>query len=619
MTTNMQVIGVPMALPDGHPLKTGPSANQWSWRERTAKPESEWVAWLYGRVSNKLEDASVENQNELSRGWCADRTWNLTREYNTTGRRDGSASDFAKVIREWWETLLAHVIAGLEDPSLPMPDVVVLYEVSRGDRRLIQWAETMKLFAAAGILVGVHSEERVFDPRLDSDWESLMNLALKAEAEVKRTRRRSTRNLSQRMAAGVPMGPIPAGWFVKKDSRGKTIVEIDGRPVIKVDGKAVVHIDGRYVPVDEVEGRRVRHFEDPKYAPIRAEVITRVGKGEPFSDIRDDMISRGVLAPSDYQRKQRGEPVLGVMWDDNAVKRMASDPRCIGKLMVDGELIDGQVEPIVGPEVFYRALNVVNDAARKAKYTGKAPEKPGSAVHLLRPACTCQWSKRNRMTRHFDGKYHNYECRVTKGCSRRIHGPGLEAYVVATVVQWLTRPDVLALFPAADDVALSRARADRDKAQVALAEVLAAQEEGGPDAPSWRVVDIEVKRQEKAIADAEKLIKSLAIPTAVRDVLGVGTDVVNLTEWFVSPQVPMGARRTAIDRLVTVVVKPGRRGRVKTAQGEHISDRVRERVDILLNCPRGCGSHLVERDGAWPCPKCDKSEQNREQVPATAA
>jgi DNA invertase Pin-like site-specific DNA recombinase len=609
MPTKDLVNRTPVGLPADHPLSTAPRVALVPRRALTARSRdvSGLIAWLYGRVSDELggRSSSVTQQNELSRDACDEHGLNLTREYNTTGTRDGSASHRATKRRVWWEQLCADILAAQADPSLEMPDVIVIYEVSRAERRSESWNAFLRLIAEPlGVRILVVSEYRVYDVSIDADWKALATAGVDAEAEVRRTRSRVTRNLPKRLSTGVPFGRVPVGWVVKRDGAGSRVTEIGGRPVMEMKRREVVIIDNVPVPADEAPGKRLCQFRDDEIAWLHQEITRRVGDRDPFSVIRDDLTRRGVLTPNDWLKHRRGQKITNpAPWTTTMVVRIAGNLRNVGKVERDGEIIDGQWEAIVDQADFDRAQLVLKDICRVPD-DHRAKSVPGLEVHLLRPRCGCGAEKRMRglsaprnpdgQKKRASGRKKRYECKAGKGCARQIDAEALETYVALEIGEFLAQPGIYASRPV-DDRALLNARADRDRAQLELDALYDKVKNGKCTA---RMAEAEEVRLLGVIDAAEKRITTYTVPTEIRTILGMSDDASSVTRWLTDDTVPVAARRAAIDRLVSITVNPAVPGATATL------DAIEARVVVTPLCTNGCGNALHETPQGWRCSAC---------------
>ena len=112
----------------------------------------------------------------------------------------------------------------------------------------------------------------------------------------------------------------------------------------------------------------------PAHAAICAEIITRIASGEPVSAIRDDLESRKVPPPNSDG------------WYRRTVRRIATSVAYIGKIKVDGELIDAVWEPVIDDDTFWAAQHVLTAPGRKTT-------KPGKAKYLLSYIMSCECGK----------------------------------------------------------------------------------------------------------------------------------------------------------------------------------------------------------------------------------
>src|SRR5579862_2506814 len=115
---------------------------------------------LYQRVSDGT-DKSVEEQNAANERAAASLGWRATSYSDAV-----SASRFSRKARPDWDRLMADVAAGKFAN-------VVLWEPSRGDRKLSTWAAFLDTCRETGTGIYITSHGRVYDMRNGRDYRSL--------------------------------------------------------------------------------------------------------------------------------------------------------------------------------------------------------------------------------------------------------------------------------------------------------------------------------------------------------------------------------------------------------------------------------------------------------------
>lgn len=204
---------------------------------------------VYQRVSDGT-DRSVEQQNaanvEAARGFG----------WSTTSYSDPvSASRFSKKARPGWDALLADVAARRFA-------YVVLWEPSRGDRKLATWAAFLDSCRETDTGIYITSHGRLYDVRNGRDWRSLAEDGVDSAFETEKTSDRTQRGVAGAVADQLPTGRIPYGYR-------RTYTNEPGRK------------------------RPLQHQEpDPDEAPVVREIIGRIAHSESIRAIIADLAER---------------------------------------------------------------------------------------------------------------------------------------------------------------------------------------------------------------------------------------------------------------------------------------------------------------------------------------
>jgi DNA invertase Pin-like site-specific DNA recombinase len=219
-----------------------------------------------GRVSKDKsgEARSVGEQHEENAAAAAANGWTVTEKYEDVM----SASRFAKGTREDWPRLVADVEAG-------KLDVVILWEPSRGSRKLGEWITFLDLCRDRGVLIHVTSHRYTYDQSSYRDRETLVNEGTKAEGESEKTSERVLRALAANAADGMPHSHAPFGYRRVYDDRGHLNRDQAQRPV-EAEAALVSRVVGLVaaeVPLSEIErGTGVRRSTIRKWVANAAYV-----------------------------------------------------------------------------------------------------------------------------------------------------------------------------------------------------------------------------------------------------------------------------------------------------------------------------------------------------------
>jgi DNA invertase Pin-like site-specific DNA recombinase len=208
----------------------------------------------------------------------------------------GSASRHARKSRDNFPLLLGDLREGRFGA-----DVLVLWESSRGSRKVSEWCELIELCEEAGVRIAVTTHRRVYDPSNARDRRSLIDDANDSEYESSKSSQRILRDVAKRRNCGEPSG----------GSRPMGYQRIGIKPQYKGDP------DTRELVLDPVE------------APIVKELIERVAAGQTLTRIADDLNSRGAATSN------------GRRLTITTVRRVALNGIYAGLVMYKGEEVEG--------------------------------------------------------------------------------------------------------------------------------------------------------------------------------------------------------------------------------------------------------------------------------------
>jgi site-specific DNA recombinase len=296
-------------------------------------------AGIYDRVSDDQggRSRSTDQQGTANQEAAEQAGWRLMARYPEPDR---SASRFAKKDRPQWTRLLADVAAG-------RLDVVVLWESSRGDRKLTGWSTFLDLCRERGVLVHVTSHRHTYDLSNPRDWKALAEDGIDSAWESEKTSLRIRRDLADAAAQGKPHGRVRYGFTRRYDPDSRELVAQEAHP---------------------------------EHAPVVREIIGRVAAGEAVSVLQRDLYERGVPNPTGGEHWARSTIVALVL---NGVAY-------IGKRRHnDGPLLDGNWPALVEEDVYWRAVRVLKDPARKTATGKRGGIRPGAAKWLLSYIATC--------------------------------------------------------------------------------------------------------------------------------------------------------------------------------------------------------------------------------------
>ncbi|MGB3696258.1 MAG: recombinase family protein [Gordonia sp. (in: high G+C Gram-positive bacteria)] len=269
------------------------------------------VAREYLRVSRDSDGTgkSTSQQHDENLEAIDQQGWNAhPKPYRDDDR---SASRYARKERENF----ARLISDLENGSFDA-DVLVIWESSRGSRRLGEWASLIDLCEDRDVKIYVTTHHRLYDPSLPRDRRSMGEDAVDAEYESAKTSERIQRSVTAAAKAGRVHGKNLYGYrrIYKQTPAGA-----------KID----------------------RIVEHPDQAPIVKEAARRVLEGETYYAIAKDLNERGIPARRPSYAKDGRRKHFG--WTGGAVKQMLSMPAYAGKRIHNGEIVADAVWPALIP------------------------------------------------------------------------------------------------------------------------------------------------------------------------------------------------------------------------------------------------------------------------------
>src|SRR5918998_635237 len=359
------------------------------------------TAALYGRVSQLKTDGvdrerSVDQQQAENEKAAVRRGWTVTARYSDPGR---SASRFARRARENWERVLAAIRAREFD-------VLVVWETSRASREAEEWLPLLGECRRSGIQIYVTSDDELYDLSKPKQWKTLATDGIHNAYTSEETSLRVKRDADASAEAGRPHGQVLYGYERIYDPKTRELIE--QRP-------------------------------HPEHAPVVADIITGVYKGESLMSIARRLNDAGIASPR------------GAKWTMRTVRRVALNQGYIGLRGHNGHTTRGIWPAIVDPAVFYGAKRILTDPKRTIT-------RPGRAKWLASCIATCEVCGGWMAVIHRGGSRTVYQCRDVGHV--RIERTAVDDYLTALVVERLSRPDAYSHLPdGADESAVAALRA----------------------------------------------------------------------------------------------------------------------------------------------------------------
>ncbi len=488
----------------------------------SSKSKDQPIAREYLRVSQDRSQRarSVDEQHTENERAASSNGWTLGQPYQDNDR---SASRYAKKVREGYDTLIADLRA-----DRFAADVLVLWESSRGSRKVSEWVELLELLEQRDVKVHVVSHARTYDPSNHRDRRSLLEDSVDSEYESGKTSDRVRRSAAAAAVEGRPNGRPPFGYRRIYDERTRELI---------------------------------RQEPDPETAPLVRELFARVHGGHSMRAVMRDWEARGITTGS-------GKPYVSSGLRAILVRRAYVGDRVHNPGSGHGDkgqptalVTEGTWEPIIDRTMFTEVQRIINAPERRSHKS-----RPGGAVHLLSGIALCDVCSRPLVGRN-GPRGPEYFCQ--RSGHLRVDEAQLDEVAEAVMLARLDDPDFRAADAADQDtsIALDAARNEIAKIKQELDDLYAQAETG-------QVSPVLAGRFEKGILarlDAAKSVEqALAKPSDLDRLFPSGTD------WST---MPLAAKREVARRLLTVdeigelrvTPRPqGKRGKVRMPAAERV-------------------------------------------------
>lgn len=413
-----------------------------------------------------------------------------------------SASRYSTKTRDDFDRLMADLDAGRFGA-----DYLLLWESSRGSRKVGEWVELIELCERRGVGFYVTTHGRHYDPGNGRDRRQLIDDANSSEYASWEASERCRRTAAASANAGAPYGKVPYGY---------------GREY------------------DPATGRLLTQIPDPAEAPVVREIARRLLTGEALYAVAADLTARGVPAPRGARR-----------WNPGHVRRIAMNPTYAGLRTHHGAVVGAATWEGLISETDHRILRATfSDPARRTWRDGPVVR------HLLAGIAECGVCGspcrrvKNRGTPSYacSGKFAPPN-RPSRFCVVRVQAD-LDAYISMVVVEWLSRPDVLEhLTPPEDTTAVEAAEKVRDL-RSRLEEFHTAAAEGRISATGFASIEAKLLAE---IREAERRAVPRGVPPGVTE-LACGDAVAGWEAMSVQQ------RRQVIRALMVVRILPTGKG-----------------------------------------------------------
>jgi len=491
------------------------------------------IAREYLRVSVDASgrERSPEEQHQDNERAASRYGWTLGRPY----RDVGSASRYARRVREDYARLVADLESGRFGAS-----VLILWESSRGSRRLSEWVRLIELCEERGVLIYVTSDGKLYDPANPRDRRSLQEDGVDAEWESAKVSKRVARAAAANASAGRPNGVVPYGY----------------RRVY-----------------DPATGKLVGQEIEPAEAAVVREIYQRINAGHSLRSIEIDLARRGIM-------KRSGKP-----WTAQHIRTMVLRRLYIGERVHDparnGRVLETPAATItraIWPPIVDRSLWL----AVRARLTDptRTTTRPGRGVHLLSGLARCDVCGHSMAVR----TYHNRNGELQYVCHGRncvrLPYDDLNRYAEQVIVAYLSADENVNRLTAepVDPEAAEQARAEVLAIQRELDELAAELARGG-------ITPALAGRAEQGILarlkEAEQRRDELTRPSALHGLL-TRPKRVSVAKWWA--EAPMSTKR----EIVRLLFSPDLLGEMRIMRASSRGHRspVEERVVFRRECDR---------------------------------
>lgn len=331
------------------------------------------TAWIYDRVSTDRSGVkrSVGEQGDANRDVCDAQGWTIGLHL---ADNDRSASRFATKKRDAWE----QIRAGLEHGEC---HVLILWESSRGDRRLAEWIGLLDVCRDRGILIHITSHHHTYDVRRRRDYKTLAEEGIDSADDSEKTSERVTRTVESTAMKGLPHAHVLYGYRreYEIDRAGRRRLKgqfLDERPRRFGDGSLLADL-----PPEEAERleKTGRYFTT---AGVVTEIFELLVRGEASRGISRALNKRGVPSP--------GASSEG--WTGRAIRRVAVNRAYLGLRVHNGNVYPAVWPPLVDKDKFDTVNARLQDPNRRTsheseiKYLGTNLYVCGDCGTTVRPS-----------------------------------------------------------------------------------------------------------------------------------------------------------------------------------------------------------------------------------------
>jgi DNA invertase Pin-like site-specific DNA recombinase/DNA-directed RNA polymerase subunit RPC12/RpoP len=439
----------------------------------------------YRRLSDRKGGTSIEAQGTDNEAAAEEQDWDLGEPYIDEGL---SASKYARKRRDDFDQLVADLSSGPTGRDSAFgADILMLWESSRGSRRVGEWVSFIELCEEKGVKIWVTTHERLYDPANGRDRKALIDDAVDSEYESYKTHRRVSRTTPKEARKGRPHGQAPYGL----------------KPVY-----------------DPATGKLQTWVADEPRAAVVRLLFERLAAGHSMMAIAREFEAKGIRNAS------------GNAFTDGHLRCMAVRHSYAGLRSYRGAVYPGVWEGLVSEELFWDVHHRLTAPGRSAG--------AGLMLHPLTSSLWCARCERNLSPRSLKSKkgpwiYTAYRCYQ---CGMKIRKHGVDDLFIGEpgrlgiLLAYLAREDIYTVLqtPGSDAAAvrdirarLAQARLERDELRGAKGNTLA----------EVRLLANSLEAKEAEVDELEEQERQLTVPSTVLSIVRPGVDI--WESWHAAP------------------------------------------------------------------------------------
>jgi site-specific DNA recombinase len=471
-----------------------------SWTPPTPQPRTgrEYLRVSFDRSGRERSPDEQHADNDRA---CTPRGITLGAPYREQG--SASASRYATKVRDDFERL----IGDLEADRFGA-DVLVLWESSRGSRKVGEWVTLIDLCEKRGVMIFVVTHEREYNPANPRDRRSLLEDAVDSEYESSKVSARARRASAANAEAGKPHGATPYGYVRRYDEHTRRLIAQEPHP-------------------DE--------------APIVRELFARLKAGHSLKGLERDFAARGIRNDSGRPFTAQHLRALALNATYAGIRLHQTVGERASRSKVRGlppgvKQVQGTWEPLVSKADFLAVHAILTDPKR-------VTSRPGRVKHLLTMIAQCDVCDGVLGVTLRVRETGEYQCR--RG-HVRVRKEELDKIVEGTILKYLAHPEIHDDLTAGDgqsDGELDKVRDDLASARAELSNLRAEVGAGRLSVASLVAAEPAMLARVEALESREN---DLITPAALRGLITPGGDVAK--RWA---DMPIEARREVARYLLT--------------------------------------------------------------------